>query len=68
MNERQKQFDAVGMMRAIRDQLSADIAGMTLEQELGWLAATDIKDPFLQRLRARTAQQADAADDASRRR
>jgi hypothetical protein len=68
MSKRQKQFDAVGMMRAIRDRLSADIAGMTLEEELAWLAAADLKDPFLQRLRERTAQQADAADDASRRR
>jgi hypothetical protein len=67
MNERQKPFDAVDMMRTIRDRLSADIAGMTLEEELAWLAATDLKDPFLLRLRARTAQRADAADDAIRR-
>jgi hypothetical protein len=68
MNERQKQFDAVGMMRTIRDRLSADIAGMTLEEELAWLAATDLGDPFLQRLRARSAQHPDAADEATRRR
>lgn len=67
MSKRQKQFDAVDMMRAIRDRLSADIAGMTLEEEIAWLAAADLNDPLLHRLRARTAQQADAADDASRR-
>ena len=60
MTERQKPFDAVGMMRTIRDQLSANITGMTLGEELAWLAATDLRDPFLQRLRARTAQRADA--------
>lgn len=46
------------MMRASRDAMSAEIAGMTLEEELAWLAAQDLHDPLLRRLRDRTAQQA----------
>jgi hypothetical protein len=56
------------MMRSIRDRVSAEIEDMTLEEELAWLASQELKDPFLQRLRDRAAQQADAADGASRRR
>jgi len=68
MNRTDKTFDAVAMMRSIRDRISAQIEGMTLEQELAWLASQELKDPFLKRLRDRAAQQADTADDASRRR
>ena len=68
MNRTEKKFDAVAMMRAIRDSVSAQIEGMTLEEELAWLASQELKDPFLKRLRDRAAQQGDAADDASRRR
>ena len=65
MNRTKKQFDAVEMMRSIRNELSEQIEGMTLEEELAWLAAQDLKDPFLNRLREKAAQQAAAA--ASRR-
>ena len=68
MNRTDKTFDAVAMMRSIRDRISAQIEGMTLEQELAWLASQELKDPFLKRLRDRAAQQADTADDPSRRR
>jgi len=68
MNRTDKTFDAVAMMRSIRDRISAQIEGMTLEQELAWLASQELKDPFLKRLRDRAAQQADTADDTSRRR
>ena len=68
MNRTDKTFDAVAMMRSIRDRISAQIEGMTLEQELAWLASQELKDPFLKRLRDRVAQQADTADDPSRRR
>jgi len=67
MSRTEKKFDAVRMMRSIRDKISAEIEGMTLEQELAWLASQKLNDPFLRRLRDR-AVQADAADDASRRR
>ena len=64
---REKEFDAVAMMRSIRDRISAEIQGMTLEEELAWLASQDIQDPFLKRLRDKAAQTA-AAGGASPRR
>ena len=65
MSNMKKKFDAVEMMRSIRDKLSAQIAGMTLDEELEWLASQELKDPFLRRLRDRAAQQTDAADRAA---
>jgi hypothetical protein len=69
MSRTEKQFDAVAMMRSIRDRISAEIEGMTLEEELAWLATQEIKDPFLKRLRDRAAQLSVAADaqEAARR-
>lgn len=68
MSKTEKKFDAVAVMRSIRDRVSAEIEGMTLEEELAWLASQELKDPFLKRLRDRAARQADAADDAAHRR
>jgi len=65
MSKTEKKFDAVAMMRSARDRISAEIEGMTLEQELKWLASQQIDDPFLKRLRDRAAQQADATDRPS---
>jgi hypothetical protein len=65
MTREKKKFDAVEMMRSIRDDLSEQMEGMTLEEELAWLASQDLKDPFLKRLREKAAQQAAAAADAS---
>ena len=67
MNRTKKQFDAVEMMRSIRNKLSEQIEGMTLEEELAWLASQDLKDPLLNRLREKTAQRAAAAATTSRR-
>jgi hypothetical protein len=67
MSRKEKEFDAVAMMRSIRDRISAEIQGMTLEEELAWLASQDIQDPFLKRLRDKAAQAA-AVDGASPRR
>jgi hypothetical protein len=53
MSKTEKKFDAVAMMRAARDRISAEIEGMTLEEELAWLASREIQDPFLKRLRDR---------------
>lgn len=61
MSKTGKRFDAVAMMRAARDKISAQIEGMTLEEELKWLASQEIDDPFLKRLRDRAAH-ANAAD------
>ena len=63
MIKTEKKFDAVAMMRSIRDRISAEIDGMTLEEELAWLAAQELKDPFLKRLRDRAAQPSVAADE-----
>lgn len=65
MSRTEKKFDAVAMMRSARDRISAQIEGMTLEEELKWLASQEIDDPFLKRLRDRAAQQAGAADQPS---
>lgn len=65
MSKDEKEFDAVAMMRSARDRISAEIEGMSLEEELRWLASQEIDDPFLKRLRDRAAQQADAADRPS---
>jgi hypothetical protein len=45
MGEIKKEFDAVEMMRKTRDKISAEIEGMTLKEELGWLATQDLEDP-----------------------
>lgn len=50
MSSGKKDFDAVASMRAIRDRLSAEIDGMTFEEELSWLASRPLTDPFLKRL------------------
>jgi len=60
-----KQFDSVEMMRSIRDSLSSKIEGMTLEEELEWLASQALNDPFLERLRKKAGQQANAMDPRS---
>jgi hypothetical protein len=62
MTRTKKDFDAVGMMRSIRDKVSTDIEGMTLEQELAWLASQELSDPLLKRLRDGAAQPCAAAD------
>ncbi len=68
MNKTEKEFDAVAMMRSVRDRISAEIEDMILEEELEWLASQKIDDPFLRRLRDRAAQQPVARDGTSRRR
>ncbi|MBI4617233.1 MAG: hypothetical protein HY720_26710 [Planctomycetes bacterium] len=62
MSKSKKEFDAVAMMRTARARISAEIEGMSLEEELKWLASQELQDPFLKRLRDRAAKQADAAD------
>ena len=68
MSRIEKKFDAVAMMRSIRDRISAEIEGMTLEEELEWLALQELRDPILERLRDRAARQDDAATGAAPRR
>jgi len=68
MAKTEKEFDSVAMMRSARDRISAQIEGMSLEEELERLASQEIADPFLKRLRDRAAQQRVAPNGASRRR
>jgi hypothetical protein len=49
-NASRKTFDAVEMVRAIRDELSARIATMSVEEENHWLRSTALSDPTLRRL------------------
>jgi hypothetical protein len=65
MSKTRKKFDAVAMMRSIRDKISDEIEGMTLEEELAWLDSQELKDPVLQRLRDKAGQRADATDRPS---
>ena len=62
-----KTFDAVHMVRAVRDEMSATIAAMSAEEENRWLRSAEFSDPTLLRLMELAAQQAAAADAASRR-
>jgi hypothetical protein len=62
-----KAFDAVQMMRAIREQLAAQISGMHLDDERRWLRSPELSDPILRQLMERAAQQGDAAAVATRR-
>jgi hypothetical protein len=53
MSSGKKDFDAVTSMRVIRDRLSAEIDGMTFDEEVRWLASRELSDPFLKRLQKR---------------
>jgi len=45
-----KTFDAVEMMRAVRDEVSATIARMSFDEENRWLRSAEFSDPTLRRL------------------
>lgn len=45
-----KTFDAVEMVRAVRDELSAKIATMSVDEENRWLRSTEFADPTLRHL------------------
>jgi len=57
MNKTEKKFDAVAMMRLSRDRISVEIEGMTLDEELKWLASQELHDPSLKSLRDRISKQ-----------
>ena len=42
-------------IRRDRDEISSKIEGMTLEEELEWLASQDLTDPLLERFRKNVA-------------
>ena len=45
-----KEFDCVKTTREIRDRLSVELAGMSLEDRIQWLNSRDFSDPLLRRL------------------
>ncbi len=57
-----KTFDAVQAIRAIRDDISAKIATMSVDEENRWIRSTEFSDPRLRRLMDLAAQQSAAAD------
>ena len=64
-NASAKTFDAVHMVRAVRDEVSSTIATMSVEEENRWLRSAEFSDPNLRRLMELAAQQAAAVDAAS---
>ncbi len=64
MNKVRKRFDANAAMRSIRDKVSTEIEGLTLEQEVAWLASQELADPYLKRLQDSVVEQGIAADGA----
>jgi|GEM_PF-1967218 len=50
MSNATKTFDTVEMVRAVRDELSARIATMSVDEENRWLRSTELSDPTLRRL------------------
>jgi FtsZ-interacting cell division protein ZipA len=65
MNRPPKPFDAVAMMRAARDRISAAIHGMTLKEDFQWLTSQEIEDPYLKRLRDRAERDRAGPDSSS---
>jgi hypothetical protein len=52
-----KTFDAVQMVRAVRDEISATIATMSVDEENRWLRSAEFSDPKLRRLMELATQQ-----------
>ena len=47
-----KTFDAVQLVRTVRDELSAVIGEMSVDEENRWLRSVELADPTLKRLMA----------------
>jgi len=62
-----KEFDAVEMMRSIRDSISKEIASMTLHEERQWFASQEFEDPMLLRLQ-KAGQPIETASEVANRR
>ena len=50
-----KEFDCVATMRRIRDQISAEMGGLSDEQLSRWLKSRRYSQPLVRRLAGRTA-------------
>ena len=66
MNQKKK-FDAVKTMRRIRDKMSKEIEGMSFEEQQNWLYKNKLKDPYLERLMQKAAQQRNATNGVAHR-
>ncbi|OGL44046.1 MAG: hypothetical protein A2161_16095 [Candidatus Schekmanbacteria bacterium RBG_13_48_7] len=64
---KQKKFDSVKTMRRIRDKMSKEIEGMSFEDQCNWLYKNKLKDPYLEQLMRKAAQQRNATDGVSHR-
>ena len=63
-NASAKTFDAVRVTRTVRDDISSQIATMSVDEENRWLRSTPFSDPRLQRLMDLAANQSAAAGGA----
>ena len=61
-NASTKTFDAVQAIRAVRDEISAKIGTMSVDEENRWLRSTEFSDPRLRRLMDLAAQHRAAPD------
>jgi DNA-binding SARP family transcriptional activator len=61
-----KKFDAVQMVRTVRDEVSSKIATMSIEEENRWIRSAEFSDSNLRRLMELAAQQGTVADAAAR--
>ena len=62
-----KTFDAVNMVRVVRDDVSSTIVTMSVEDENRWLRSAEFSDPKLRRLMELAARQGAPPDAAWRR-
>jgi hypothetical protein len=60
-----KTFDTVEMVRRIRDELSARIATMSVDEENRWLRSANLSDPVLRRLMESACRRRFVADRES---
>ena len=67
-SRKHKNFDAVELMRSIRNNLVRETEGMTVEEVLRWLQSAKFDDPTLALLAQRAAQQGAVTDGAPHRR
>lgn len=59
-----EKFDCVASMRKIRDQISAEIAGMSGEELARWFNSREYSDPVVRRL-ANPMERATSGSDES---
>ena len=59
-----KDFDCVASMRKIRDQISAEIAGMSDDELSRWLRSRQYSDPVVRRLASGAKRPAGRNDES----